>query len=70
MLTSVLESLRLYLKEYTLAKVIAEVNGWVEKGISCFAKRLKKIKKSKPAVPLLDRLFPKAEPPSEAAPSG
>src|SRR5207244_2026638 len=35
-LTSVLESLRLYLSSFTLSGVIAEVRGWLATGRSCF----------------------------------
>jgi hypothetical protein len=60
--TSVLESLRLYMKQFTLANVIAEVEGWVEKGCSCFAKLLKKLKLPPPQRSVLDRVFPQPEP--------
>jgi transposase len=69
-LTSVLESLRLYLKQFTLANVIEEVNSWVAKGRSCFAKQLDKIKKSVPELPILDRLFAEGEPEVEPIASG
>ena len=65
-LHSVLESLRLYLKQFTLANVIDEVNGWARKGFSCFAKQLKKMKLPLPVKSVLDKLFPKAP----AEPSG
>jgi transposase len=56
--TSVLESLRLYLKPFTLAKVIAEVKGWVATGRSCFKKQLKKLGLSVPEQSILDQVLP------------
>ena len=43
-LTSVLESLRLYLTSFTLSAVVAEVLRWSEAGRSCFAELLNKLK--------------------------
>jgi hypothetical protein len=57
-LTSVLQSLRLYLPTFTLASMIAEVQGWVEQGRSCFAKLLKKLKLHLPDHSVLDRVLP------------
>jgi transposase len=57
-LTSVLESLRLYLPTFTLANVIAEVNRWVETGRSCFTKLLHKLKLPPPSHSVLDRVLP------------
>jgi len=57
-LTSVLQSLRLYLPTFTLASVIVEVNRWVETGRSCFTKFLKKLKLQQPAQSVLDRILP------------
>jgi hypothetical protein len=42
--TSVLESLRCYLSEFTLSSVIAEVQRWLDTGHSCFARMLKKLR--------------------------
>jgi transposase len=58
-LTSVLESLRLYLKTFTLASVLNELKRWWETGQSCFAKLLKKIKLTLPDKPVIDRILPK-----------
>ena len=58
-LTSVLESLRLYLERFTLADVVEEIRSWAEKGRSCFAKLMGELKLSLPAKPVLDRLYPK-----------
>jgi transposase len=56
---SVLESLRLYLKTYTLALVIEEVQGWLEKGRSCFEALLEKLKLGKPGPSILGQVLPK-----------
>jgi hypothetical protein len=63
-LTSVLESLRVYLPTFTLVSVIEELNRWWASGRSCFAKLLARLKLSVPqaAEPLLDRLFPSPSP--------
>jgi transposase len=63
-LTSVLESLRLYLPTFTLVSVLEELNRWWASGRSCFEKLLKKLKLSMPqaAKPLLDRLIPSSSP--------
>jgi transposase len=57
-LTSVLQSLRLYLPTFTLASVIAEVNHWVETGRSCFTKLLNQLKLHPPEQSVLDRILP------------
>ena len=57
-LTSVLQSLRVYLPTFTLSSVIAEVQRWVEQGRSCFAKQLKKLKLHLPDHSVLDRVLP------------
>lgn len=69
-LTSVLESLRLYLPTYTLGSVVAELRRWWVEGCSCFEKLLKKSKqKLKPAAtPTLDRIY--ASPSPEPSPTG
>jgi len=43
-LTSVLESLRLYLPEYTIGSVLAEIKRWSKVGRSCFAELMAKLK--------------------------
>ena len=58
---SILESLRLYVKEYTLGSVIEEVKSWLEKGRSCFRKLAKKLKiksREKGKESILDRVIP------------
>jgi transposase len=69
-LTSVLESLRLYLPRYTLGSVVAELQRWWVDGRSCFEKLLKKSKlqPSEAATPVLDRIFPSPNP--EPTPTG
>ena len=57
-LTSVLESLRLYLPTFTLATVLVEIDRWWTAGCSCFEKLQKKLKLSSPEKPVIDRLFP------------
>lgn len=55
---SVLESLRVYLKTYTLATVTAEIQRWIKDGCSCFTKLLQRLKLKPPKESVLDRLFP------------
>jgi transposase len=57
-LVSVLESLRVYLKTFTLANVIAEIEGWRQAGESCFSKLLRKLKLQAPTQSILDELIP------------
>jgi regulator of replication initiation timing len=59
-LTSVLESLRLYLPSYTLPNVIAEISSWREKGRSCFRALLEKLNLALPKHSVLDRVLPDA----------
>jgi transposase len=56
--TSVLESLRLYLSTFTLPNVIAEVQGWMAKGRSCFEELLEKLGLPLPAQSILDKVLP------------
>ena len=48
-IVSVLESLRANLETFTLANVLAEVQRWMDKGISLFAEQWQKIKDAQPA---------------------
>jgi transposase len=63
-IVSVLESLRLYLKTFTLGSVIAEIQRWWQAGQSCFRKLLKNLKlppplSATPATPsILDKVLP------------
>ena len=56
--TSVLQSLRLYLTTFTLGSVLAEIQRWVEKGRSCFTELLEKLKLQRPKHSVLDRVLP------------
>jgi transposase len=57
-LSSVLESLRLYLPSFTLQSVLDELKRWSQTGQSCFTKLLKKLKLTLPKNSILDQLFP------------
>jgi transposase len=57
-IVSVLESLRLYLPEFTLTNVMAEIARWWQAGQSCFTKLLKKMKLKPPAQSILDKVMP------------
>jgi transposase len=57
-LTSVLESLRLYLPTFTLRNVIAEVQGWIERGRSCFEELLEELGLPRPEGSILDEVLP------------
>jgi hypothetical protein len=63
-LTRVLESLRLYLPTFTLARVIEELNRWWATGRSCFEELREKLKLPKPPSerPIIDRRFPGPSP--------
>lgn len=67
-LTSVLESLRLYLPSYTLASVAAELRRWWVEGCSCFEKLLKQsdLHLDGDATPTIDRLYPGSSPAAPA----
>jgi transposase len=68
--TSVLESLRLYLPTYTLGKVVEELTRWEAARRSCFERLLHKLKLTPPqSTPsILDQIFPRPTP--SPAPSG
>jgi transposase len=55
---SVLESLRLYLKTFTLSNIIAEIDRWRQAGQSCFTRLLKKMKLPNPTASILDKVMP------------
>jgi len=57
-LVSVLESLRLWLTDFTLGRVAAEIQRWVDRGRSCFADLMKKLKLQLPQDSILDTLLP------------
>jgi hypothetical protein len=56
--TSVLESLRLYLCSFTLPMVIEEVRGWLATGRSCFEQLLEKLGLPRPTQSILDKVLP------------
>jgi hypothetical protein len=56
-LTSVLESLRVYLPEFTLRSVVAEIGRWWQAGRSCFADLLAQLKIAPPDASTLDRVL-------------
>jgi hypothetical protein len=57
-LVSVLESLRLYLGTFTLASVLAEIQGWCARGRSCFRVWLEKLQLALPEQSVLERILP------------
>jgi hypothetical protein len=59
-IVSVLESLRLYLAEFTLASVLSEIRRWWQVGQSCFTALLSRMQLSCPAETLLDKVIPVA----------
>jgi transposase len=63
-LTSVLESLRVYLPTYTLTSVMEELKRWATAGQSCFEALLAKLELKLPASEksVLHRLFPEPSP--------
>jgi len=56
--TSVLESLRLYLPEFTLRSVLEEVNGWLSSGRSRFCHMLDSLDLSLPTISPLEAVLP------------
>ena len=60
--TSVLQSLRLYLPKYTLKTVIAETLRWLQTGASCFEERLRKRNLELPKESILQQLYPTPQP--------
>ncbi len=69
-LTSVLESLRVYLPTYTLGSVVEELKRWAATGSSCFERLLKKLQLTprQRAKPILDQILPNPCP--QATPTG
>ena len=59
--TSVLQSLRLYLSSFTLAGVMEEVGRWVETGRSCFVKLVLKLKLTGSNKSILDQVLPEPD---------
>ena len=57
-LTSVLQSLRLYLPTFTLSSVLAELKRWWTTGRSCFAELLEKLELTPPEQSVVDQVLP------------
>ena len=57
-LTSVMESLRVYLPTFTLTSVLAEVERWIATGQSCFTELLYKLKLRTAEKSVLDQVLP------------
>ena len=57
-LTSVLESLRLYLPTFTLSSVLEELKRWWATGQSCFEKLVEKLKLTPPEQSVIDQILP------------
>jgi len=57
-LTSVLESLRLYLATFTLSTVVEEIDRWLEAGRSCFQPILEKLNITTSHQSVLDQVLP------------
>jgi transposase len=57
-LTSVLQSLRLYLPTFTLPSVLAELKRWWATGRSCFAELLEELELTPPERSVLDQILP------------
>jgi hypothetical protein len=56
--SSVLESLRLYLPCFTLRTVVREVRRWLEVGRSCFAELMEKLRLPRAERCVLDQVYP------------
>jgi transposase len=63
-LTTILESLRLYLPTFTLASVLEELKRWWATGRSCFEELLDNLKLTSPPSEksIMDRMFPSSSP--------
>jgi hypothetical protein len=57
-LTSVLQSLRLYLPSFTLSSVLVELQRWWATGRSCFVELLEELALAPPEHPVLDQILP------------
>ena len=57
-LTSVLQSLRLYLPTFTLSSVLTELKRWWATGRSCFAELLEKLALAPPEQSVMDQVLP------------
>lgn len=57
-IVSVIDSLRLYLSEFSLKDVIAEIERWRQAGQSCFEKLLNRMNLTLPSERILDQILP------------
>jgi hypothetical protein len=57
-LTTVLQSLRLYLPTFTLSSVLAELKRWWASGRSCFAELMGKLELTPPEQSVMDQILP------------
>jgi len=57
-LTSVLQSLRVYLPTFTLSSVLAELKRWWATGRSCFAELMEKLALTPPKQSVIDQILP------------
>src|SRR4051794_16305620 len=57
-LTTVLQSLRLYLPTFTLSSVLAELKRWWATGRSCFAELIEQLKLTPPERSVIDQILP------------
>jgi hypothetical protein len=57
-LTSVLESLRLFLPTFTLSSVLEELKRWWATGRSCFEKLVEKLELTPPEQSVIDQILP------------
>jgi hypothetical protein len=57
-LTTVLQSLRLYLPTFTLSSVLAELKRWWATGRSCFAELMERLELTPPERSVLDQILP------------
>jgi transposase len=57
-LTSVLQSLRVYLPTFTLSSVLAELKRWWATGRSCFAELMEKLELTPPEQSVIDQILP------------
>jgi len=57
-LTSVLESLRLQLSDFTLSSVVEETGRWTSRRRSCFSDLMQKLKLPRPEKSILQTLLP------------
>ena len=57
-IVSTMESIRYYVKGYTLASITDELLSWQVKGISCFERELQSLKDGTRSIGILAKLYP------------